>query len=131
MKRLQVEFRTLAIIFLSVPVLVLVIESLGGAEKRGSLLFTLLFWLALTQGLIAWAAVAQLTRAQWILPLKRLLVSFHPLLLLIFILFLFMGFQLNIYPWANDPGFWLNKKFFMFQSPFFEGPLPQFGDRGW
>lgn len=116
MKRLQVEFRTLAIIFLTVPVLVLLIESLGGAEKRGTLLFTLLFWLALTQGLIAWAAVAQITRAQWILPLKRLLVSFHPLLLLIFVLFLFMGFQLNIYPWANDPGFWLNKQFFMFRN---------------
>ncbi len=116
MKRLQLEFRTLAIIFLSVPVLVFVIESLGGAGKRGSLLFTLLFWLALIQGLIALAAIGQVTRAQWVLPIKRLLLSFHPLLLLIFFLFLFMGFQLNIYPWADDPGFWLNKQFFMFRN---------------
>ena len=60
--------------------------------------------------------MTKLSKAKWILPIKKELLSLHPLLLLIFFLFRLVGIQLNIYPWAGDQGIWLNKKFFMLRN---------------
>lgn len=116
MDRFQMKFRTLVRIFLFVILAIGFIETVWGPEKKGSLLFVLLFWVALVQGAVALAAVAQLSKARWVLPIQKDLVSVHPLLLLIFFLFLFFGFQLDIYPWADDQGVWLNKTFFVLRN---------------
>lgn len=116
MKRLEMKIGGLAGVFLSALLFIALIESVWGPEKKGSLLFILLFWLTLLQGAVALAAAAQLSKAKWILPIKKELLSLHPLLLLIFFLFLLFGIQLDIYPWVGDQGIWLNKKFFMLRN---------------
>jgi hypothetical protein len=79
----------------------------------GTFLMTLTFWVALIQGPVALVAAAEVSKGKWIQPLKRELMAFYPLILLLAILFLFMSFRIEIYPWTHEGHRWLNPNFFI------------------
>ena len=112
----RIKSMILAIVVFLVIGLIVLSERVLGAGNNGSLLFTLVFWIAIIEGCIALVATTELVKAQWILPLKKGLLSVYPLLLFIAFLFIFLVLQINIYPWAEGQGIWLNKWFFMIRN---------------
>lgn len=80
------------------------------------MLLALSFWVMVAEGCIALVAAAEISRAQWIIPIRKDLLSTHPMLLLIAFLFFLLWPQMDIYPWAKDQGFWLNTNFFMIRN---------------
>ena len=113
MAKFQIKPAKLIVAFLIFGAFIALIESNLKAKEMGSLLFLLSFWVVPIEGCIALVAVAELSKGSWILPVKKELLSVYPLLLFISFLFILMGPQLNIYPWAGQQGIWLNKWFFM------------------
>lgn len=92
-------------------------ENILNAGGNGTLLLSILFWLSLAQGTVALVAAAELARGGWIKPLKRELLSFYPMILILAVLFLVFSFKLNeIYPWTANQGIWLNKRFFVVRN---------------
>lgn len=81
-----------------------------------SLLMTLVFWTAVVEGCIAVTAICDLVHAKWIVTLKEELLSPVPLLLFLTVLFLLLGFRIDLYPWMQDEGRWLNKPFFLIRN---------------
>lgn len=82
----------------------------------GTFLLVLTFWTMAIQGCIALAAVGELTKGIWLTPLRRELLSVHPLLLLLTVLYLVMWKRIDIYPWAEHPTSWLSDRFFMLRN---------------
>lgn len=79
----------------------------------GAFLLTFSFWVAFIQGSVAVAAAADTAQGNWIKPLKNELLSLYPLTFFVAFLFLVLGVGLDIYPWRQHPGRWLNSSFFM------------------
>jgi hypothetical protein len=88
----------------------------GLVAGKGSLLMTLVFWTTLLQGGIAAAAVADLVGARWIALLRRQILAAYPLLLVSPVLLILLVPRLDLYPWAEDPGQWLNTPFFLLRN---------------
>lgn len=89
----------------------------GGEKHNGDLLYALLFWVALAQGVIAVGAVATYVKAQWILPVKRQMLSVYPVLWVLAAGFLAWGFTgMDGYHWMKDQGRWLNKDYFLLRN---------------
>jgi hypothetical protein len=82
-------------------------------KDGGSLLLALLFWGAVVEGCVAVVAACTLIKAKWIASLKRELLSVHPLLLFISVLFLFLAPFVDAYPWVGREGLWFDKGFFV------------------
>ncbi len=91
---------------------VALLEYGGLVPNRGALLVSLVFWATLVQGGVAVVATTELIDARWIASLKKELLCCCPLLLLVLALFLLLLPQLEIYPWVEHPGRWLNEPFF-------------------
>ena len=91
-------------------------EYAGLTAGRGALLMTLVFWTTLLQGAIAAAAVADLVGARWITVLRRELLAAYPLLLVPPVLLVLLIPRLDLYPWAEAPGQWLNEPFFLLRN---------------
>ncbi len=83
------------------------------AGRGGSLLLTLLFWIAVVEGCIAALAAGSMVNARWVGSVERELLSVRPLLLLLSFLLLLLIPFLDSYPWAGSPGLWLRKDFFI------------------
>lgn len=83
------------------------------ARGGGTLLLALLFWGAAAQGCIAVVAACTLIKAKWIASVKRELLSVHPLLLFVAVLFLFLVPFVDSYPWVGREGLWFDKGFFV------------------
>ena len=111
--KLQMKPITLLISFLIFGALIFGIESTLKGSGNGSLILVLSFFVALAEGSIALAAIGEITKAKWLLPIKKELLSTYPLLLFFSFLFLLFNFNMAIYPWTVEEGFWLNKQFFM------------------
>lgn len=110
MKNLEMKPPILIIIYLIVGIGIFLLENSLTPDHYGSLLLTLLFWIAMVQGSIALVAIADLAQGKWIVPLKRHLLSVYPLILLIAILFLIISRQMSMYGWAQEPhGIWFNQ----------------------
>ncbi len=92
------------------------IEMLAGGEADGSLLMTLTFWTMLVQGCVALAAIGEVAKGLWLIPIKRDLLATYPLLLLLPVLYLVMGIRMNIYAWTEHPTVWLNVQFFIIRN---------------
>ncbi len=92
------------------------IESLLKQESHASLLWNMITWATLVEGSIALAAIAELTQAKWIKPIRKELLSAYPLLLFLCILFLLSAMQWNLFPWMENQGVWLNKWFFLIRN---------------
>lgn len=89
-------------------------ENIIKAGANGTLLLTILFWSALAQGCVALVAAADIARGEWIKPLKRELLAFYPMILIVGVLFLIFSTKLDsVYPWTRTQGIWLNKEFFV------------------
>jgi hypothetical protein len=87
----------------------------------GSLLLTLSFWMAVTEGAIALMAAAQITHASWHRPIMRRMLSASAMLPILGLLFLVFTTQMDMYPWSGQslrgdaflPFHWMNKEFFV------------------
>ena len=83
------------------------------AKDGGSLLLALLFWASVIEGCIAAVAACTLIKAKWVASVKRELLSVHPLLLFVSVLFLFLTPFVDSYPWVGREGIWFDKGFFV------------------
>jgi hypothetical protein len=95
-----------------IAVLTAVVDTGAG----GAYLLTLVFWTSITQGCVALVAAAELSNAKWILPLRRMLLGVHPLLLFFSLLFLLVWSHMEMYPWAPATSVWLGKTFFILRN---------------
>ena len=117
MKKIEIKPLVLFIIFLIIAIAFYLLENTLQPENYGSLLLTLLFWVAIVQGCIALVAAADLAKGKWIKPLKMYLLSVYPLILLIAVLFLIQIRQMNIYHWTEEKNdFWFNEWSFIFRN---------------
>lgn len=116
MSRLQLNPPALIIAAIMVGVIIVFIEIVFMGASDGTLLLTLSFWTALIQGTVAVPAAVDITKTTWISPIKKDLLAFYPLILLTAFMFLFLGFQIDMYPWAQKEGVWLNKTFFLIRN---------------
>jgi hypothetical protein len=94
-------------------------ENILKAGENGTLLFTILFWSTLAQGCVALVAAAEIARGAWIQPIKKELLAFYPMILVLAVLFLMLSVKLDhIYPWIKSQGLWLNRTFFVARNGF-------------
>ncbi len=112
----QIKPMVLIIISIVIGSLIFFIETFLKKQNDGSLLLTLTFWIALIQGPVAVAAAAEIAQGKWIKPLKNELLAFYPLILFLAFIFLFLAFQMDIYPWIHNSHRWLNKNFFLLRT---------------
>ncbi len=107
----------LVFVFLIFFILIFLIEMTLEAKHHGTLLVSLLFWLALVQGCITLVAAADLAKGQWIVPLKKYLLSVYPFILFIAIVFLLIGRHMHIYHWTEEKsGLWFNEWSFLVRN---------------
>ncbi len=100
-------------IFLAGAAAIAVIEIVQGRSSGVSTILTIAIWKAISEGCVALAAAAELTKAKWVAPIKRPLLSFYPLILVTTLLTLLLVNRFDIYPWVGSEGIWLNKWFFL------------------
>jgi hypothetical protein len=113
MKRLLERKGGLTILIAAAGALLAIVTLEHGPGKGGSLLFSLLFFIAVVEGCIAAAAAGTVVNARWVASVREELLSVSPLLLLLSFLLLLLIPFLDIYPWAGTPGIWLRKDFFI------------------
>jgi len=113
MKDSQFSFSRLFVLFLVIAGLFYIIDNMLQFGNNASLMFNLLFWIAIAQGSIAVVASADITGGSWIKPFKRDLLSVYPMILFVAILFLVFIPKIDLYGWTHNQGKWLNKNFFI------------------
>ena len=113
MSALQLRPIALGVFTLVGAIAIILIETVFMSAADGTFLLTLTFWVALVQGPVALAAAAEVSKGKWIQPIKRELMAFYPLILLLSILFIFMLYRMNIYPWTQEHHRWLTPNFFI------------------
>jgi hypothetical protein len=116
MKAILKRVNGLSIIFILVGAFILFTEMSPLAESGGSLLLSLLFWVAVIQGCIAVVAACDIVQARWISSVKKELLSVYPLLLFSSLLFLLLIPFVDTYPWVGRKGLWFNKWFFILRG---------------
>ncbi len=79
----------------------------------GSLIIALTFWTMVPMGCVAVMAGPTIVEAEWHLPIMKPMLSAHAMIPVMAVAFLLMFTQLEIYPWLEDPGVWLNKNSFL------------------
>ena len=90
-----------------------ILELLLRDSAGGSIILTIAFWKALSEGAVALAAIAELTRAKWVTPIRRTLLSFYPMILLTSLLMILLVLKFDIYPWTDAQNAWMNKEAFL------------------
>lgn len=118
MSKLQLKPLLVWLVAIVIAAVILVLEVVLPAEKNGSFLLTLVFWVALAQGPIALVAAAELSNARWVKPIRDELLSVYPLQLFVTILFGVLWLKIDIYPWHEHPDAWLNSWFFGLRNLF-------------
>jgi len=113
MSTLQFRPLILGIITVICAIAIILIEIFVNAGPDGTFLLTLSFWVALIQGPIALVAAAEVSQGKWIKPVKKELMAFYPLILLLAGLFIFMIFKMDIYNWTHESHRWLRPDFFV------------------
>ena len=74
---------------------------------------SMVFWLGLAEGCVALMAAAEVTHATWHRPILNRMLSAYAMIPVIGVMFLAFIPQLDIYPWIDEHGLWLNKPFFI------------------
>ncbi len=113
MSTLQLRPVTLGVISVICAVAIMLIETVFNRASDGTFLLTLSFWVALIQGPVALAAAAEVSQGKWIQPIKKELMAFYPLILLMAVLFIFMFFKMDVYNWTHEEHQWLRSDFFL------------------
>ncbi|MGH1363353.1 MAG: hypothetical protein ACRBF0_07345 [Calditrichia bacterium] len=115
------NFPKLLVVFAVAAVAIVGME-MATAEGTTSMLYTMLFFVAVSMGPIAIMAAVDVCESDWAKPYKREMLSTHHMIL--FIALLFGGFvllgKLNVYGWAAPvEGLerkWLNTSFFTWRN---------------
>jgi hypothetical protein len=89
------------------------LEVAGLTDGRGAFLVTLALWTAIAQGTVAASAAADVAGARWIAAVRPKLLVGARLQPFLALLFLLLWPRLGLYPWAAEPGAWLNPGFFV------------------
>ncbi|HSM91399.1 MAG TPA: hypothetical protein VLT47_00855 [Anaeromyxobacteraceae bacterium] len=89
------------------------LELAGVADGRGALIVAVSLLASVAQGTVAAAAASDLTGARWIGSVRKDLLVGARLQPLLALLFLLLWPRLGLYPWAAEPGEWLNRPFFL------------------
>lgn len=103
----------LVVYFLGFGAVIVGLETFVNGTADGTLLLTMTFWTMLVQGAVALAAVGEVTKGLWLIPVKRDLLSLYPLILFSALLFPLMGTKMGIYAWTEHPTAWLDVRFFI------------------
>ncbi len=106
----------LTVIFLVTTGIVFLLENYLPSGKGGSLLFVMLFWVAIVEGSIAVVAAGEVTTGKWIKPYRKDLLSVYPFLLLLAFMFVVFIPRIKYYPWIHEPGWWMNQALFAVRS---------------
>ncbi len=109
-------YKSLWIVFGGVWLVFFILEVIKGVD--GTLLVSLSYLSAITQGAIAIVAIAETVRGGWIKPVKEYLLALWPAVIFSVSLFFIFIFQLDIYPWSDNQGLWLNKGFYVLRNLF-------------
>ncbi len=115
------NFTKLVLIFAAATVLIVLMEMTTAAGTT-SMLYTMLFFVAISMGPIAIMAAVDICESDWAKPYKREMLSTHHMIL--FIAMLFAGFvalgKLSVYDWSIPvEGLerkWLNESFFTWRN---------------
>jgi hypothetical protein len=117
MKKIELNSWLLILIFAIAGVGIYLLENTVRPDQSGSLLQTLLFWVALAQGSVALVAVSDLSKGKWIRSMKRELLSVFPMIMLIAALSLILFKQINMYHWSHENyNAWLEQWFFVMRN---------------
>jgi len=108
----------LTVVFLITAGIVFLFEQFLPSGKGGSLLYVILFWVAIVEGSIAVVAAGEVTTGKWIKPYRKDLLSVYPFLLLLTFLFIIFIPRIKYYPWIHEPGWWMNVELFAARSIF-------------
>ena len=103
-------------VFAVVAIVIMALELFVVPKGDATLLVTLTFWTMLAQGCIALAAVGEITKGVWLIPIKRDLLSVYPMLLFLALLYLLLATRMDIYGWSEHPNGWLNVRFFIIRN---------------
>lgn len=118
---IHVNVPRLAIIGAVVVAVIAALERFIQPGHGGSLLLTLAFWLAVTEGCIALMAAAQIAHASWHKPIMHRMLAASSMLPILGLLFLVYIPQMDMYPWSEQtfrgdaylPFHWMSKEFFI------------------
>jgi hypothetical protein len=81
--------------------------------KGITLLYSVLFWLGLSQGAVALVAVSELARGKWLQPIKKELLSVYPMIFFSTICFGVLILVPGFCPWKNWQIGWYSKELFL------------------
>jgi hypothetical protein len=113
----RIGIRGLAGLSVLVAAALVAVETLFVHGRDGSFLLTLTFWTMIIHGGVALAAVAEVSKGLWLIPVKRDLLALYPLLLFTAVIYLLFGIRVHdIYAWAAEPTAWMNVRLFMIRN---------------
>jgi hypothetical protein len=84
----------------------------------GSILYAMLFFVALAQGPLAIVAAADIVKSKWVEPYRREMLSVRHMMLFIAVLFAIFAFtgKIHLYDWSHHENAWLNQNFFIIRN---------------
>lgn len=89
---------------------------LNRGSDDGTFLLVITFFTMIVQGCIALAAVGEVAKGLWLIPVKRDLLSLYPLLFFVALLYPLLAMRMDIYAWTEHPNAWLNIQFFVVRN---------------
>jgi hypothetical protein len=114
MSKSRVDIRTSLTV--AVVVVVAALELFVRKAPDGTFLVALTYFTMAVQGCVALAAVGELTKGVWLIPVKQRLLGVYPLLFFAALLSLVLAVKMDIYRWAGHPNGWLNRPFFIIRN---------------
>lgn len=98
--------------FLACAVVIAILEYTFA--DSGSILFSMLFFVALAQGPLAIVAAADISKSNWVQPYRREMLSVRHMNLFIALMFAIFAFtgKIHLYDWSEHTNAWLNPQFF-------------------
>lgn len=109
---------TLSKLLLVFLVLAAAIFGLEKFTEGGSLMFSMLFFVAIAQGPLTIVAAADIVNSHWLKPYRREMLSVYPMNLFLALLFavFFLTGKLHLYDWTEHQNAWLNQGFFVIRN---------------
>ncbi len=99
--------------FAAAAAAIIAIETAFRGTAGASVILTIAFWKAISEGSVALATVGELTGAKWLSPIKRPLTSLYPMIALTALLMFLIAGRFSLYSWTGSGGVWLNEWFFL------------------
>jgi hypothetical protein len=102
--------------FLACAVVIAILEFTFA--DSGSVLYSMLFFVALAQGPLAIVAAADIVKSNWVQPYRREMLSVRHMNLFIALLFAIFAFtgKIHLYDWSEHTNAWLNPQFFIIRN---------------